>query len=179
MADASPERRSDTRPARPLVIGLGNEHRGDDGFGLIVARRLRPRLDGLGTVLEQDVGGAELLDVWSGLDRVWVVDAVRAGGRPGTVYRIEVGEAALPAPLAATSSHGISLAQAVALGQVLHRLPNRLVIHGVEPTRFDTGGGLSSVVDGAVEPVARRVEAEVRQSQERERSGAPRGGGHA
>ena len=82
----------------PLVIGLGNEHRGDDAFGLVVARRLRPRLMGVGAVLEPDVGGAELLDVWTGRGRVWVVDAMRAGGAPGTVYRIEVGEEALASP---------------------------------------------------------------------------------
>ena len=112
----------------PLVIGLGNEHRGDDAFGLVVARRLRPRLVGVGTVLEKAVGGAELLDVWTGRDHVWVVDAVRAGGSPGTVYRIEVGEEGLPARLDVTSSHGISLVQAVGLGHVLHQLPKRLVI---------------------------------------------------
>ncbi|EQD63552.1 Peptidase A31, hydrogen uptake protein [mine drainage metagenome] len=165
--------------AVPLVIGLGNPHRGDDAFGLVVVRRLRPRLCGVGTLVEQEVGGAELLDVWTGRERVWVVDAVRAGGLPGTNYRIEVGKEALPARLAASSSHGISLAQAVALGQVLHQLPSRLVIHGVEPAGFGTGKGLSPEVAAAVETVARRIEAEVRGTETVDRPVLSRGGPHA
>ncbi len=163
----------------PLVIGLGNEHRGDDAFGLVVARRLRPRLMGVGAVLEPDVGGAELLDVWTGRGRVWVVDAMRAGGAPGTVYRIEVGEEALPARLGVTSSHGVSLAQAVALGQVLHRLPKHLVIHGVEPTGFDPGEDLSPQVTAAVETVVRLIEEEVRGSVVTDRPVVSRGEPHA
>ncbi len=154
----------DEASAVPLVIGLGNEHRGDDAFGIAVARRLRRRLAGIGTVLERDSEGTELLELWTGYDRVWVVDAVRAGGSPGTVYRIEVGAEALPTPLAVASSHGVSLGQAVALGQVLHRLPRHLVVHGVEPATFAIGGDLSAPVADALEPVARRIEEEVRES---------------
>ncbi|MFZ0700043.1 MAG: hydrogenase maturation protease [Thermoplasmata archaeon] len=170
---------SEIASTTPLVIGVGNPHRGDDVFGLVVVRRLRPRLSEVGTVLEQEVGGAELLDVWTGRDRVWVVDAVRAGGAPGTIYRIEVGEEPLPARLAISSSHGVSLAQAVALGQALHQLPVRLVIHGVEPAGFDTGDGLSPEVAAAVEPVARRIEEEVRGAVTVDRPVLSQGGPHA
>ncbi len=36
----------------PLVLGVGNDWRGDDALGLIAARRLRARLDGRADVLE-------------------------------------------------------------------------------------------------------------------------------
>ena len=39
----------------------------------------------------------------------------------------------------------------------MERLPRRLVVFGIESTRFDTGGAPDPVVLAAVEPVARRV----------------------
>lgn len=171
----SPSERADG----PLVIGLGNEHRGDDAFGLLVARRLAPRLRGLGTVVEGNGDGTELLDLWRGREHVWIVDAIRSGGSPGEVYRIEVGPKRLPSPLTVTSSHGVSLAQAVALGQALRRLPRHLVMVGVEPAGFGTGEPLSSPVGRAVGPVVRQVEREVRKVARSALAHAPREGPHA
>ncbi len=153
-----------THPQRldRLVIGIGNEHRGDDAVGPWVARRLRHPLSGVARVLEADVGGAELIDMWAGTRYVWIVDAARAGGAPGTLYRFEVGPRDLPATLGSTSTHGVSLADAVALARVLDRLPAHLVIYGIEPLRLETGAGLSAAVKAAIEPLARRIEGEVR-----------------
>ncbi len=152
-------------PGTRLVIGIGNEHRGDDAVGPLVARRLRPILMDVARVVEADVGGAELIDLWTGTSFVWVVDAARAGGPPGTMYRFEVGKEELPASLGSTSTHGVSLADAVALGGVLGRLPTHLVIYGVEPGHLEMGTELSHPVKAAVEPLVRRIEGEVRSVQ--------------
>lgn len=162
MGGPEPSHRAPPSTRLPLVIGVGNEDRGDDAFGLRVARRLRPRLTGLGEVVEQASEGTTLLDLWAERERVWVVDAIRAGGTPGSLYRIEVGADQLPTPLSVGSSHDLSLGQAVSLAQVLNRLPGHLVIHGVEPARFEAGEPLSPLVARAVEDVARRVEIELR-----------------
>jgi hydrogenase maturation protease len=178
MADDLTLAASADGPALPLVIGLGNEHRGDDACGLLVARRLRTELGSVGTVLERSTEGTELLDLWDGRDLVVVVDALSSGSAPGTVRRIEVGAEPLPATLSTTSTHGVSLAQAVALGQALHRLPRRLVIYGIEGSSFAPGSVPSPCVAEAVEGVAREVEAEVRRSH-RTRRGIDAGGADA
>lgn len=158
----APGARGTADPGRPLVIGIGNEHRGDDAAGLWVARRLRPRLEGRGEVLELSSEGTRLLDAWDGAGLVVVVDAVTSGRPVGTIHRMEVGPGPLPASLAATSTHGISLAQAVALGQALGRLPRRLLIFGLEGTRFAAGDELSPELRPAIEAVSAEVEALVR-----------------
>ncbi len=163
----------DAPATHPMVIGLGNENRGDDACGRLVARLLRTRLDPSVAVLERDAEGTELLDLWTGRDLVVVVDAVKAGGSPGAVLRMEIGSEPLPTPLAATSSHGVSLGQAIALGQIFHRLPKRLVLYGIEAVTFDPGSSLSGPVAAAVETAALRVEEEVRGH----RSPAHRSGG--
>jgi len=145
----------------PLIIGLGNDQRGDDGSGLEVARALRPRLAGRARVQECDSEGVALLDLWRDADEVLVVDAVISGGIPGTVHRFEVGDGFSPGVHTATSTHGLSLAEAVALGQGLGCLPRHLVVYGIEVDQLDIGAGLSAPVARAVREAADRIEAEI------------------
>ncbi|HYB78919.1 MAG TPA: hydrogenase maturation protease [Thermoplasmata archaeon] len=145
----------------PLIIGLGNDQRGDDGSGLEVARALRPRLAGRARIEECASEGIVLLDLWRDADQVLVIDAVVSGGVPGTVHRIEVGDGFSPGFHTATSTHGLSLAEAVALGQGLGCLPRHLVVYGIEVNQLDVGAGLSAPVARAVLETADRIEAEI------------------
>lgn len=49
------------------------------------------------------------------------------------------------------STHGLGVAEAIALGGALGRLPRRLVVIGIEGARFDAGEGLSPEVDRALD----------------------------
>ena len=150
---------SSRRPV--LVVALGNPHRRDDGVGPEVARRLVTRLTGRAQVRTLVGEATQLLDWWEGLDLVVVVDAVRSGAHPGTLHRLEWLDGELPASFLATSTHGLSLAQAVALSTTLQRRPRRWVIYGVEVSELSPGLGLSPPVAAAVAPLADRVVREV------------------
>ena len=53
-----------------VVIGVGNEMRGDDAAGILAARLLRGQLDpGAAVVLEQPGEALGLLDQWEGFRR--------------------------------------------------------------------------------------------------------------
>jgi len=145
----------------PLVIGVGNDHRGDDGSGLEVARALRLRLAGKARVAECRTEGIALLELWRDADRVVVVDAVVSGGAPGTVQRIEVGDGFSPGFHSATSTHGLSLAEAVALGRGLGCLPRHLVIYGIEVEGVAVGTGLSLAAARGVREATDRILAEL------------------
>jgi hydrogenase maturation protease len=148
MVDQAPP--GSSQEALPLVIGVGNERRGDDATGLEVARALAPRLRGRAEVTECANDLTELLELWGGRDDVILVDGVRSGRPVGTVVRFEVGRQGLPT-FPATSTHGFSLSEAVGLGQSLGRIPRRLVIYGIEV-------GDVRVREGLTEPVARAVD---------------------
>lgn len=143
-----------------MVIGVGNAFRGDDAVGLVVARRLRER--GV-EALEQEGEPVALLEAFADRDAVVLVDAVRSGAAPGTVHRVDVSNAALPAELGgASSTHLLGVGEAIELARALARLPARVVVFGVEGERFDAGDELSPAVAAAVEPVVDAVLAEVR-----------------
>jgi hydrogenase maturation protease len=147
---------------RLLVLGIGQEFRGDDAAGLLIARRLRERLGPEVAILEKSGAAGDLLAAWEGADAAILVDAVRGGGPPGRIYRFPVHEAALPAELfPAASTHAWGVAQAVALGQALRQLPPFLVVYGLEGRDFGIGQTLSPAVAQAIPTAARRILAEI------------------
>jgi len=145
-----------------LVVGIGQEWRGDDAAGLLVARRLREMVSPEVMVLENSGSMTHLLDAWQEADAVILADAVRGGGRPGEIFRFPVHEKPLPTELfPATSSHAWGVAQAVALGQVLRQLPPYLVVYGIEARDFGLGQEPSPEVARAIPVAARRIRLEI------------------
>jgi hydrogenase maturation protease len=148
-----------------LVIGVGNERRGDDGAGLETARRLREgaRLAEI-DVREAQGEAIELLDAWQDRDAVVLVDAMRSGAAPGTIRRLDASREPLPARLRGSSStHAVALDQAIELARALDRLPQRVVVYAVEGRCFETGAEVSDEVAAAVPALADAVLREARE----------------
>lgn len=143
--------------ALPKVIGVGNPWRGDDAAGLTVARRLQamPGLDVEVAELEGDL--TSLIDVWEGDEHVIVTDAVCSGAEPGTVHRLDARARSLPPDLNRHSTHAVGLATAIEVGRVLDRLPQRLIVFGIEGQRFDVGAQLTPSVENAIAPTVAAV----------------------
>lgn len=136
-----------------LVIGIGNPDRGDDAAGVLVSRALER------TRAKELVDCATLLDAWEGESDVVVVDAMRSGRAPGEVVRFDATVSDLPVRTV-SSTHSFGLAEAIALGRVLHRLPHQLVVFGIEAAGFGAGSALSAEVRGAISEVVGAIENE-------------------
>jgi hydrogenase maturation protease len=152
-------------PASTLIIGVGNEYRGDDAVGLAVARRAQAASAGTLaariTVREASGEGVALMDTWQGAGAVFVIDAVYSGGAPGTIYRFEVQTTTIPARFFHYSTHAFSVAEAIELARALGQLPPRLVLYGIEGKNFAAGVGLSPEIERAAGEVAERLLADV------------------
>jgi hydrogenase maturation protease len=147
-------------PRRVVVIGVGNRWRHDDAAGLEVVRRLRERsLEA--EIVEAEGEPIDLMDAWRGADAVLVIDAVSSGASAGTLHRIDVSSAAVPATLTAGSTHTLGIAETVELARALGRLPRRAVLYGIEGANFHAGRGLSAEVERAVADVVARVREDV------------------
>jgi hydrogenase maturation protease len=142
-----------------LVLGIGNDWRGDDAAGLEVARRLRAT--GVRAV-EREGDASGLLDAWYGERDVILVDAVHSGAVPGTIHHLDARARPLPAVLFRASTHHFGVAEAVELGRCLGRLPQRLELYGIEGGRFEAGRGLTPEVGGAVEDVTAELSRRLR-----------------
>ena len=139
------------------VIGTGNPLRGDDAVGLLVARRLRELAGPEVEVLELEGEPGRLIDAWEGADVAVVVDAVSSGTEEGSVMRFDATAEALPAALRTASTHALGLGDAIEISRALDRLPSRLLVFGIEGTRFEVGADISPAVAAAIEPTAQAV----------------------
>lgn len=148
---------------RVMVIGVGNEYRGDDGVGRRVARELRGRAPRTTAILEATGEGTALLESWTGAESVVIIDAVASGASPGTIHRLDARAQALPAGLLHTSTHAFGVAQAVELARALGQLPRSLVIYGIEGKTFDPDTGLSPEVEHAAGEVVERILREIKE----------------
>ena len=112
----------------------------DEGVGVRVAEALQDRYEFPDNVKVVDGGtlGMNLLGVVSGVDHLIVVDAVRNGGDPGTLYRL-AGEEVPKRILAKNSLHQVDLLEALTCCQALDKVPETIIL-GVEPEDITTLG---------------------------------------
>ncbi|MGO9087603.1 MAG: hydrogenase maturation protease [Candidatus Sulfotelmatobacter sp.] len=141
-----------------LILGCGNRQRGDDGAGILAAERLCA----LGMAAQVCSGEpAELMDAWSGVQDVILIDAVVTGAPAGAVHEWD-GEH-LPVFATSTgSTHGFGVAQAIELARALDCLPARLRVYGIEGKQFEIGSPVSPEVERAVEEVVQRIASQLK-----------------
>ncbi|GAA2568898.1 hydrogenase maturation protease [Mycolicibacterium diernhoferi] len=151
-----------------LVIGIGNDFRGDDGVGLAVAAALADHRTAGVRVITTAGDPTTVIDAWRGVGLVIVVDA--ALGDVAVSGRLRRWVPAEPAGPAEVSSHGLGLLQAYALGEALGNLPDRLVVFTVDIAEAALGIGLSPPVAAAVPRCVSAVLTEVRARPGRDRT---------
>jgi hydrogenase maturation protease len=132
--------------AKTVVLGVGNLLLSDEGVGVHVVKRLSemslpPDVE----VLDGGVAGLGLMNVIMGADRLIVIDAVKGGADPGSIYRFGPEDLTEYADGATLSVHEIGILEAIRLSDLLGYTPRTTVI-GVEPKSLDTGMELSQEI---------------------------------
>ncbi len=153
---------SDAAAPGVLVVGVGNELRGDDGAGIEVTRNLRERPGAAGLDVRELHGDPiALLDRWRGRNAVVLTDTMRSEAGPGTIRRLDASDGPLPARgRGLSSTHATGLAETIELGRALGQLPRRVIVYAIEGRRFDPGADLSDEVRAAIPWLALMVLAE-------------------
>lgn len=146
--------------ADSILICVGNAARGDDGAGPAVANQIRQTRPDVN--LKESAGDPyELLELFTGVDGAVVVDAVISGDHPpGAVFTLSAGDSPVPTT-AQASTHGVGLAEAIELARSLGRLPDRVVVVGIEAADLRPGAGLTPAVAAAVPAAAVHALAEL------------------
>ncbi|MDD5542578.1 MAG: hydrogenase maturation protease [Acidobacteriia bacterium] len=155
-----------------LVIGVGNMDRGDDGAGLVVARRMMRLSNNRHLVVESSGDAGDLIEMWKKEKRVILVDAMSSGSPPGSVRRFDLLHEVLPhSMLRSGSTHDFGIAHAIELSRALGKLPKQLILFGIEGECFDLGAGICQAVEGAVQKTITLIRTEIFESNSRKTSG--------
>ncbi len=137
------------------VIGIGQSLRGDDGIGPEAVRcwsagypstAQDPQIH----ILLLETPGLGLLTDLEPADAALLVDAVATGRPAGTVCVFDpIPDTGLSA--AEKTAHGFGVAETISVARKTGaKLPTRLILIGIEGSRYDLGEGLSNPVRAAI-----------------------------
>lgn len=137
-------------PLKIVILGVGNLLLSDEGVGVHVANELvKLELPPGVTVVEGGTDGFRLINVITEADRLIVVDAVKGGGAPGSIYRFDINEVQSCPSGFKTSVHQIGILEVINLSGLIGKTPQTTVI-GIEPESLEMGMELSPEIKAKI-----------------------------
>lgn len=158
---------------KALVVGIGNDLRGDDAAGLTVARLIKREQPASVEILEISNDVTTLIEHLAGFDVAMIVDATQSGSPPGTIHRFDASATPFPETPVTRSTHGMTVGSVLELARVQQLLPMKVLVYGIEGMQFAHGSTLTPEVERAVRIVVQMVYADLAaeaQSESREMS---------
>ena len=147
-----------------LILGVGNLLLSDEGIGVHVAQRMmHMELPPEVQVVEGGTDGFGLANVIVQADRMILIDAVKGGGQPGSMYRFDLEDCSPYPDIYKTSVHQISILEVINLSSLIGSTPHTTII-GVEPACIEMGMELSPPVEAKIPKVIQMIKEEVEAS---------------
>lgn len=158
MTQEFPDKDSQKTP-RVVVVGVGNLLLKDEGIGIHTVKSLQ-EMDLPPDVKLIDGGTSpDLIAYTEAGDKLIIIDAARAGGEPGTIYRF------LPEDLSQNggilSTHELGVEQNLRLMSLTGSRPGEIVIIGIEPGETGWGTELSPELQQKVPEIVKVVLKEI------------------
>ena len=145
-----------------LVLGVGNILLHDEGVGVKAVVKLQSEYDFSGNVELMDGGtlGLSLLDPICQASHLIVVDAVKFGHTPGTLYRFTAEDFERRVKYK-NSLHQLDLVETLAFAEMLEKRPNAVVV-GIEPEDISSWGmELTETIQARLPDVCAKVLEEI------------------
>lgn len=143
-----------------LVMGIGNILLRDEGVGVFCVQELQKKswpenisfVDG-GTFTQ------DLFYIFENFDHLLVLDAVRGGKNPGTIYRLEEKDL-IENKKQQISLHDIDLLDSLKMAELMGKKPE-LTVLGIEPEQIAWEMGLTGTLEKAFPDFVNIAEKEI------------------
>ncbi len=136
------------------VLGLGNPLMGDDGIGVVIARKLRNHKISGTKVFEAGTPGYGLTDTLMSKRRVVFIDAVDSGSAPGSVFWVDPDS--IMSDWNRQSLHQVGLADVMSLMMVQEKDPWVRII-GIQPQRIAAGSNISDALNQQLPDMTKKI----------------------
>ena len=158
-------RRTHRNVPRVTILGIGNLLLKDEGVGVHVVQELAgidPGCENL-NIVDGGTSPDILSLVDDDVDKLIIIDAVKGGGKPGTIYRFRSDALDLDSTTP-VSLHEVGVLDSLRMMALLKRQPKSTVIIGIEPKTIDHGLELSPEVEEKLPEVVKLVLREVQET---------------
>ena len=145
---------------RLAIVGVGNMLLKDEGIGVHTARALQQIDIPQGTKIIDGGTSPDLPYYLKDVDKLIIIDAVKAGGQPGTIYRFHPNDLNIESE-GAISVHELSVEQSLRTMRLMGREPKETVIIGIEPKEIDWGTELSAELQQKIPEIINIVLSEI------------------
>jgi hydrogenase maturation protease len=145
---------------RIAIIGVGNQIMGDEGAGIETLRVLRQM--GCPEGVELIEAGTAFFSIVSDLkdfEKLIIVDVVRGGKPPGTVYRFEMEDVKGGDIL--VSLHDIGVIDSLKMESLVGKIPKEIVFFGIEPQKVELSTHLSEQINKRLAYLVHKILEEV------------------
>jgi hydrogenase maturation protease len=115
------------------------------------------------SVVEGGTDGFRLIDIITKADRLIVIDAVKGGAAPGSIYRFDIDEVRECPTSFKTSVHQIGILEVINLSGLVGKKPHTTVI-GIEPESLEMGMELSPEIKAKIPRIIELIQEELKQS---------------
>jgi hydrogenase maturation protease len=149
-------------PQKIIILGVGNLLLSDEGVGVHVANELmKMELPPDVSVVEGGTDGFRLLNVITEADRLIVIDAVKGGAEPGSIYRFDIDQVKNCPSGFKTSVHQIGILEVIDLSGLIGKTPRATVI-GIEPKSLEMSMELSQEVKSKIPRIIELIFEEIK-----------------
>lgn len=148
------------------IIGCGNANRSDDGAGLVVARKLRERLQGTNPdavrIFDAGTDGMGVMFLARGASSLVIVDASNSGAEAGAVFEVP-GQELEGKPPDSFNLHDFRWDHALYAGRKIFKddFPKDVSVFLIEAANLEFGLELSGPVARACETVTQKLAARI------------------
>jgi len=149
---------------RVTVLCIGNLLLKDEGVGIHLVGKLASNIDDVNMNIIDGGASPDILSlVEDSVDKLIIVDAVKAEGKPGTIYRFSITDLDIDSEKP-TSLHEVGVLEGLRMMALLNRQPKSTVIIGIEPKTIDYGLELSPEVEEKLPEIVKLVLREVEET---------------
>lgn len=144
------------------ILGIGNSLYSDEGLGVQVLPRLVKALEGTGNVefIDGTTEGMQLLGPVEATDALIIIDAINAGKQPGEIIKLEKEQ--IPAFNGVKMSvHQIGFQEVISAAQLRDRLPEKMVMFGIQPASLELGVSLTETAEKAIPDLIEQVKHQI------------------
>ena len=141
------------------VMGVGNILLKDEGFGVKLLYLLKAKYDFPENVVLIDGGtaGIFLSPEIDYLDKLLIIDVVKAKGKPGEIKIYEKEDFFIDKLPLKLSPHQLGLQEVLLLNEIKGTCPQEVKLIGIIPESVETGTGLTETLEKKLEEVEKIV----------------------